>query len=298
MAKVSTVNVATVGNDIGYGLYPLSTLLLANGWTLQSCGTGAAGVRRTVGPLSQAEWIAAANTWQIMYRGNVYVTFLRVSATSLTTKFAVVSPATAGSATVPDAQVTATNEVSLAQAGLTGSTRAHAITYSDDQNAVGIRSFYLLFTDGTATLRGSVVLEALADDTYDPANAAPYVVMARADGLTTSVGAWSWWYSPTSVWATITSPGIPYSISLGVYTFASGASLVGVSPWSALDQGISIPWGRNSAAAVAPGHVGMSNTLKARGVARSYPSTVNLASGAYVYALDCLVPWEDGTAPL
>lgn len=297
MAKVSTVNVATTGADIGYGLYPLSTLLLANGYTLQSCGTGTAGVRRTVGPLSQAEWIAAANTWQIMYRGNVFVTLHRVSTTSLTTKFAVVAPATVGSATAPDSQVTAANEVSLAQAGLTGSTRAHAITYSDDQNAVGIRSFYLLFTDGTATPRGSVVLEALANNSYDPANAAPYVVMAKSDGFTSTVAAWSWWYSPTSVWATLTGPGMPYSQTLGVYIFGSATSLVGVSPWSALDQGVSIPWGRNSAA-VQPGFAGQSNTLKFRGVNRSYPSTINLASGAYVYMLDMLVPWQDGTAPL
>jgi hypothetical protein len=237
-----------------------------------------------------------------MYRGNVFVTLWRVSATSLTVKFAVVAPATVSGtpATVPDAQVTAANEVAYSTMSITGSTRAHAITYSDDQNAIGIRSFYLLFTDGTATPRGAVALEALANNSYDPANAAPYAVAAGTTNnvFSTSASVWSWWYSPTSVWATGTSPSAPYCIGIGNYPFGSTTTLAGVSPWSALDQGVATLWARNSAAVVAPGFAGQSNTLKLRGVNRSYPSTVNLASGAYVYVVDFLVPWQDGTAPL
>jgi len=307
MAKVATVNTVCVGNDIGYGLYSLATLLLANGWTLQSCGTGTAGARRTgVGnELTQPEWVAAANTWQILYRGNVYVTFLRISATSLTVRYAVVAPATVSGtpATVPDAQVTVANQVEYAGLGIAASNRAHAITYSADSNAAGIRSFYLMFTDGSATIRGAVILEAMADGTYASGNPAPYVVGAKTQGsIFYSGNAWSWWYSPSSVWTLASAGYAATPLNYNANLFAGGATVCGVDPWDSKDIGVPYSWGRTTAQ-TQPGFVGQSSGMRAPCVFRSYPNTVDLATGAYVYMGDGstssgLVPWPDGITPL
>lgn len=300
MAKVADVNVAMPGSDIGYGLSALLDLLLANGYTIQASGTGTAGARTTTNQLTTpALWIAAANTWVIVFRDSVYVTLLRASATSLTVRFAVVAPATVGSATVPDSQVTAANEVSFASLSITGSSRAHAVTFDSDSNAAGIRSFYLLFTDGSATPRGVVVIEAMADGTYATANPAPYVVTATATGtpfITTSTN-WAWWYSPTSVWTSSNNLGVPYASNY----LASTATPAGVNPWSTEDQMVPPYWGRVTGAA-SPGLLGQGATIRAALTFRSYPSTVNLATDAYVYvgtnSGSCLLPWPESVVPL
>jgi len=300
MAKVATVNVATPGSDIGYGLSALLDLVLGNGYSIVSTGTGTAGARTTTNQLTTpALWIAAANTWAIYTRGSIWVTLHRVTATQLTVKVAVTAPSVVGSATVPDSQVTAANETAFTSMSITGSNRAHAISFNADNNASGIRSFYLVFTDGSATPRGNVVLEAMADGTYPMANPAPYVVLAGSTGtgLSGNSGAWAWWYSPTSVWTSANTMGTLYTSN-----YISGNTVgVGVNPWSSEDQMIPPVWGRPTSGA-SPGLVGQAATMRSACVFRSYPSTVNLATDAYLYvgtaSGSSLIPWPNGITPL
>lgn len=300
MAKVATVNVATPGSDIGYGLSAFLDLVLANGYTIVATGTGTAGTRSATNQLtSPALWIAAANTWAIVSRGNVYVTFLRVGATQLTVRFAVTAPTVVGSATVPDSQAVAANEVAFASMSISGSNRAHAISFDADCNAAGIRSFYLLFTDGGVTPRGNVVLEAMADGTYATANPAPYCVLAASQGagFSGNNSSWAWWYSPTSIWTTSNPQGTLYASN-----YISGNTTVcGVNPWSSEDQMIPPVWGRATSGSF-PGLLGQAAHLRSACVYRSYPSTVNLATDAYLYvgtaSGSSLIPWPDGVTPL
>lgn len=298
--KVTNVNVATPGSDVGYGLSALLDLLLANGWTIQSTGTGTGGTRAASNQLtSPALWIANTNTWAILFRGNVYVTLLRTSASNITVKFAVVAPSVVGSNTVPDSQVTAANETSLGPLSITGSSRAHAVSVDTDSNAAGIRSFYLLFTDGTATPRGFAALEAMANGTYATANPAPYAVTAAtsASPLAANGGGWAYWYSPTSVWSSGNSIGTMYSSA-----YLSGTSApAGVNPWSSEDQMLPATWGRPTGGA-APGLLGVGATIRTACTFRSYPNTVNLASDAGLYCGSTsgasVIPWPNGVTPL
>ncbi len=299
MAKASVVNIDAAVNQASEGLYQLNALLLANGWTLYANGNGT--LRSTVtNYITSGAAMNTTNTWWILTRGSVWITVLRgASASTITIKVAVVAPATVGSGSVPDSQVTAANETTLISAGalITGtppSVRCHAITYDGDQNVAGIRSFYLFFTDGTSTLLGAFALEAMANGTYAAGNSAPYAVAAAPAGAIFSVSGtqWQWWYSPTSVWAVKTIFAQPYTT---VYIFGSAG--VGVDPWDGKDLGVQLMYGRGSSQST-PGLVGLSNTLRLRGVVRGYPSTVNLASDAFVYAGECLVPWQNGTTPV
>lgn len=300
MAKVATVNVIT-GPEVGNGLFALADLLLANGYTNYSTGTGTAGTRSVTNQLTSAAlWSAAANTWQIVFRGSVYVTFVRISSTQISYRVAVTAPTVVGSATVPDSQAVAANEVSYGTLSVSSSTRAHAISTDTDSNAAGIRSFALIYTDGTSILRGSFVLEAMADGSFPMANPAPYVVGAAAGGtlFVAGSGSWSWWYSPTATWTGTANPiGGPYSNNY----LTAVAAAAGVNPWSSEDQGVAPCWGRPTSG-VQPGFVGQGATIKAATVNRGYPSTVNLATDAYLYvgttSGSCLIPWPNGVVPL
>jgi len=300
MAKVATPNVVTPGGDIGYGLSALLDLVLGNGYTAVSSGTGTAGARTATNQLTTpALWIAAANTWAIYTRGSIWVTLHRISATQLTVKVAVTAPSVVGSATVPDSQVTAANETTFASMSISASTRAHAISFNADNNASGVRAFYLVFTDGSAAPKGSVVLEAMADGTYPMSNPAPYVVAASASGnpFTGNTSIWAWWYSPTSTWTSGNTMGTLYTSN-----YISGNTVgAGVNPWSSEDQMIPPVWGRPTSGA-SPGLVGQAATMRSACVFRSYPSTVNLASDAYLYvgttSGSSLIPWPNGITPL
>lgn len=295
MAKVVTPNVATPGADIGHGLSALSDLLLANGWTVQATGTGTGGTRSATNQLTTPGlWIAATSTWMILYRGGSYVTLLRNAATSLTVRFAVAAPSVTGSTTVPDSQAVAANEIAFTSISVTGANRAHAVSFDSDSNAAGIRSFYLIFTDGSALIRGSIVLEAMADGSYATANPAPYVVSAATQGtpFVNTGSLWAWWYSPTSIW-----------VSANAYNnYLAGSTIVaGVDPWSGEDQMIAPCWGRATNVA-SPGLLGQAAFMRSACVFRSYPSTVNLATDAYLYVGSAsgssLIPWANGVTPL
>lgn len=311
MAKVATVNIDTINPatllpDVGYGIRNLMTLLLANGWTLVSCGTGTAGVRRTTPALSQAEWIAAANTWQIVTRGSVWVTIRRTGATGIDVRFAVTAPTVISGtpATVPDAQVTATNEVTYLSTSITSTTRAHAITFDTDDNAAGIRSFFLVFTDGTNVVRGTVLLSAFANSTYATANPAPYAVAAwgftggQSSPFRSGATPWSWWYSPSSVWTTSNSIAVPNN---GVATNFATTAPAGVDPWSSKDVAFPVAWVRNTGGTF-PGFAGASVHILGAGTYRGYPNTTDLATDARVYVGDgagsSLIPWPNGVTPL
>lgn len=304
MAKQATVNVSTVGADVGYGLEALETLLLANGWTLVAAGTGTAGVRRTSGALSLAEWLAAANTWQIVTRGSVWLTLKRNSATSIDVRFAVTAPTTTGSATVADSQVTAANETTFLAQSITGSSRAHAITVDSDENAAGIRSFYLLFTDVSFALTGVVAFGALANGSYTSTNPAPYVVSMSTTGapFVATNAAWRWWYSPASVWTASTPLGIPILDSAaGRFLFAGSTNTSGVDPWNSKDVAFPAVFGRNITQTQS-GFVGAAVSILGASVNRGYPNTTDLATDARVYvgttAGSCLIPWPNGVVPL
>jgi hypothetical protein len=304
MAKQATVNVSTVGADIGYGISALMTLLLANGWTLVSAGTGTAGVRRTTPALSLAEWIAATNTWQIVARGSVWLTIKRNSATSIDVRFAVAAPATVGSSTVADSQVTAANETTFLAQSITGSSRAHAITVDNDDNAAGIRSFYLVFTNASFVVSGVVVFGALVNGSYTSTNPAPYVVSVATTGapFVANTVAWRWWYSLTSVWTASTESGVPQTDSANDrHLFAGSTNTSGVDPWNGKDVAFPLVFGR-TIAQTQPGFVGAAASILGASVNRGYPNTTDLATDARVYVGttggSCLIPWADGVVPL
>lgn len=297
MAKVSTVNVAVIGADVGYGLFTLSALLRANGWTIVSAGDGTG---RGVTALTQGQWIAAGGTWEVLNRGLVWVSIQRVGINSMTVRFAVTTPLANGTGTVMDAQSVIANQVQYLNIFVSGASRAHAITSDSDENAAGVRSFYLLFSDGTSTLRGTIALEAMADGTYATANPAPYAVSAANSAINFSVqsNTWSWWYSPTSAWTALTSLSAPGSAGF----MAGVASPAGVNPWSSEDQAVPATWYRQVSSPT-PGLLGQSATLRVACVPRGYPDTVNLATDAYLYVGNgasgsSLIPWPNAVVPL
>jgi hypothetical protein len=304
MAKVTDVNINLISNELGYGISGMMTLLLANGWTLVSCGTGTAGVRRTTPALSLAEWLAAANTWQIVSRPllgagagtTVYVVMKRNSSTTMDVRFAHTSGAlTAGSATAPDTFPAGT-EVTYNSLNMTGSTRAHAITFDTNENAAGIRPFYLVFTTGVG-VQGGAALEAMADGSYITANPAPYAVAAAGSGNSpfNGIACWTWWYSPSSLWV----PQVVGNFSFN--TYFGPATGCGVDPWSApasaKDPNFPISFGRLTST-TSPGFVGSSKYLKGAGVLRGYPNTVDTTTDAYVYVASCLIPYANNVVPL
>lgn len=92
----------------------------------------------------------------------------------------------------------------------------------------------------------------------------------------------------------------------GSWTVGDNSPLVtftrnmGSNPYDDADEGFPLLVGRPSAGfGTQIGTKGYCRYLRVRGSAtRTYPDTINLATDAYVYLEDCLVPWEDGTAPL
>ena len=299
--NISTINPLTLASELSYGIEALMTLLLANGWTLVSCGTGTAGVRRTTPALSQAEWIAATNTWQIVQRGTVYVVMRRVSATSMDVRYAFTAGAlVAGNATTPDTFPAGT-ETTYNSISVSTTTRAHAVTFDSDDNAAGIRSFSLLFTDGTNTGRAVALLEAMANGTYATSNPAPFVVSAATAGssfpLVYNANSWSYWYSPTGAWTTGNIATIPAQSGGGIFLFAGNTTPVGVDPWTSKDPVYPAMFGRRGDVA-AGGLLGLSKNVKLAGVFRGYPNTVDSATDAYVYIGVCLLPFANNTVPL
>jgi hypothetical protein len=303
MAKQANVNVSTVGADVGYGLEALETLLLANGWTLVAAGTGTAGVRRTSGALSLAEWLAAANTWQIVTRGSVWLTIKRNSASSIDVRFAVTAPTTVGSATVADSQVTAANETTFLSQSISGSSRAHAITVDSDDNAAGIRSFYLVFTDVSFVVTGVVAFAALANGSHTSTNPAPYVVSVSISGapFVAINAAWRWWYSPSSVWTASIALGVPVTDASNRFLFAGSTNTSGVDPWNGKDVAFPAVFGR-TITQTQSGFVGAAVSILGASVNRGYPNTTDLATDARVYvgttSGSCLIPWPNGVVPL
>jgi hypothetical protein len=301
MAKVTNVNIVPhTGTDVASGLYELATALLANGYTLVACGTGTSGVRRTSGALSLAEWHGNNNAWQILTRGSVWITFQRTGAGNVVYEIGVVAPSTTGDADSYDTQATAANKNTYTIA-VSGTTRAHVITYNADCNAAGIRSFALIYTDGTSTPRGHFYLEAFEDGTFSPSNPAPYAVSGANSGNTFvyNGGAWSWWHSPTSVWVPASNFAIPGNSSFYMGAYSPSA---GVDQWDGEDVGLPIFFGRPTGG-LQPGYVGAAAHLRCACVGRSYPSTMELASNAFCYigaaaSGSCLQPWENGTTPL
>lgn len=309
MAKIASVNVDCSARLAAQGCYELADLLYnSGGWSMLSCGTGTAGVRSTLYTDldTDVKWAAATNTWMILYRGSVYVTLQKVSTTNITFKVASTAPTTVGNATTPDSQVTAANEVTLCNnvAVASGASRCHAISFDNDQNTAGIRSFYLFWTDGSATPRGIIALEALANGTFSTSNSFPFVCAGGTTGtivtqnIASGNSSWSWWYSPSSVWVPGTRPAqLINNVISTVPQYIAGLTGGGADPWDANDPAIPLAFGRITSQ-TQPGFVGLSNSIKLRVVARSYPDTVNLATDAYVYLGEMLIPWADNVAPI
>lgn len=98
---------------------------------------------------------------------------------------------------------------------------------------------------------------------------------------------------PGHVYYTSTSSGRILAPYKGAVT-----SGMAVNPYNGADDGVPFAMGRGSGFGSSIGYKGFSNHVKLRTLNKSWPSTINLSSDAYVYAGAVLIPWENGTAPL
>ena len=157
-----------------------------------------------------------------------------------------------------------------------------------------------MWTAGTATATGVCIFEAMADGSFSTANAFPFAAACNPgnNAVSGATFVWSWWYSPSSVWVSFTSPAwILRQVSGVTPIFVAGPGVCGVNPWDTQDQAIPVFFGRDTGLSQ-PGFLGFSKTLKMRLVGRAYPDTVNLATDAYVYLGDMLIPWPETIAPI
>lgn len=309
MAKQTNVNIDCTTYYASQAFFSLKELLKAHGWTVVNSGTGSAGSYfSTSDGITTAALMDGSRAWYVI-RDPASKFWLCVQRTTSNNVFRVKIAVSAFSGGAPDREVvpSSTTETTLIGSGTDGSPtganpftggamapRAHIITYDNDQNAGGIRSFYLLMTQGTSTLLGGFCFEALANGSYPTSMTEPFAVgWSTGNTFLTLSSGWTWWYKPGTVWASSTPLAQPYNNA----AYIAGSQVPGVDPWNSDDLGIPTCLGRASTQSQ-PGFVGFLANIRLRGVARSYPDTATAAGVTSVYAGDCLVPYADGVTPL
>jgi hypothetical protein len=324
MAKISSVNQSTATNGGAAALWNLITTLVAAGWTKvrDSDGTtySASGTQVT-GPAAGTNGLNNARAWFVMQQpgGGRQFCFQRATAGTdyqWRVKYSYSAGFSGGS---PAATVTpsATDEVVLLGGGTDaspsfgsmfasspGTYRAHCI--AQDAAVSGVYAFYCFCTPNAGgSPNGGIWLEPLAAGSFPAADTDPCIV----GGCTTSpfgttAANYRAWYMKGTGSEAFVDMGlvVPYqSVSAaGGSTQLMGtnsASLVGVNPYDSEDNAMPAMFARQGVASQ-PGWKGFASALKIKGVLRNYPDTANLATDAYVYVDNCLVPWPDGVTPL
>jgi hypothetical protein len=175
----------------------------------------------------------------------------------------------------------------------------HCVAQSTPEN--GVYGFWFFATvKGSGVISGQVMCEPLDSATYPVEDVEPCLfVCTNAATRSVMSGVWAGWYAKglgAQAWLTATtgwSMAPPFSSS---YTNLFGTNPVGANPYTGEDDNIAAGVMRASAV-IQPGWRGYTKYLKIRGSLRSYPSTANLATDAYVYFGEFLVPWPNGIAP-
>lgn len=302
MAKVSNVNIDCSTRQGSQLLFDLKTLLLANGWTIVGTSDGTTATNAaSPDRVNTVALFDVANAWYVLVdaASKVWLYVQRRGAnTTFSIKVSRAAPQANGTATALPTCATATDETTIVNNATlfnsSGSARGHLVTYDAAENAAGIRPFYALMTDGTSTLRGSLVVEAIANSTYDPSNAHPWIVAAGAGnaGFDFTGSLWTYYYSPTTVWTTA-------DWSFPVYGASSTSNNTAVaSPWGSGDTAIPVMIGRGSASS--PANVlGFLKNIRLASFYRNYPNTFTTSGGErYVYAVYFIVPFANGVQPL
>lgn len=303
MAKVTNVNIDCSSRQSAQLLFDLKTLLLASGWTIFGTNDGTTATNASSPDrVSTVALFDVSNAWYVLAdpSGLVWLYVQRRAAnTTFTVKVSRVAPQTNGTTTALPTCVTAANEQTIVSnatfANSNAGARGHLITYDAAENTAGIRPVYVLMTQGTATILGGFVIEAIQNGTYASSNAYPYCVAHSANNnLFTQNAVWRWYYSPTSVWATASS-FLEYSNGVEI---VGGTNPAGVDPWASQDSAIPILLGRVASGAQ-PGIFGVMKNIRLRTVGRSYPDTLTTTGGdRFVYVGSSLVPYANGTTPL
>lgn len=302
MAKVWNVNIDCSTRQGSQLLFELKTLLLANGWSITGTSDGTTATNgASPDRVSTVALFDVSNAWYVLAdpSGTCWIYVQRgASNTTFTIKVSRVAPQTNGTATALPTCATAANETTLVNnttfVNSSGSARGHIVTYNSAENAVGVRPFYAMMTQGTATLLGSFVVEAIANNTYDTANAYPWVTAAGAGnaGLDYTGSRWTYYYTPTNAFITA-------DWSFPVYGASNTSNnTAAASPWSGEDTAIPVMIGRGSVSP--PANVlGFLKNIRLASFYRNYPNTLTTVAGErYVYAVYFAVPFGNGVSPL
>lgn len=303
MAKVTNVNIDCSSRQGSQLLFELKTLLLANGWTITGTSDGTTATNgASPDRVNTVALFDVSNAWYVLADPSgtcwVYVQ-RRASNTIFTIKVSRVAPQTNGTATTLPTCATASNETTLVNnttfVNSSGSAHGHIVTYNSSENAAGVRPFYAMMTQGTSTLLGSFIVEAIADNTYDNLNAYPWVTAAGAGnaGLEFTGQPFKYYYSPTSVWTSADYSFFVYGASPYTSNLTSA-----VSPWSNEDIALPVLIGRGSASS--PANVlGFMKNIRQASLIRNYPNTLTTPGGErYVYAVYFVIPYANGVTPL
>lgn len=302
MAKVTNVNIDCSTRQGSQLLFELKTLLIANGWTITGTSDGTTATNgASPDRVNTVALFDVANAWYVLAdpSGTCWIYVQRGSSNLIfTIKVSRVAPQTNGTATALPTCATASNETTLINnttfVNSSGSARGHIVTYNSSENAAGVRPFYTMMTQGTSTLLGSFVVEAIANDTYDSSNAYPWVTAAGAGnaGLDYTGSRWTYYYSPTSVFVTT---------DWSFYVYGAGLTQMypaAASPWSGEDVAMPVLIGKGSSNA--PANVlGYLKNIRYTALYRNYPNTLTTPGGErYVHAVFFVVPYANGVSPL
>jgi hypothetical protein len=170
-------------------------------------------------------------------------------------------------------------------------------------------------TTGTGFPHTALVQDPLAVDSYPVLTGTRLVpITGEADpciyGTNSDADSWKWsaitgswdnnitpfaqaWFAfgyGGSGFVRMSGDGGDYASALAPSKFGTGAH--------GFDVGLPAQIGRHSGQLTEVGYKGSVVGVKRAGTLRSYPNTVDLSAGAYVYIDDSLIPWEDGTVPL
>lgn len=321
MAKFSDVNnVPATGAE---SVYRLKEVLKAAGWTvvessdgttfsavngdtITSGGAGAGGFNRTLA------WMRLRDPG-----ARREIVFQRIASNSFRVKFSELARFTAG-ATVTvtpsatdefvragggtDASPTgATNWIS---SGTDGNYRFHCIAQSTPTGNV-YPWYFISATTGTGVLQSYNAFEPFRVGTYDAANVSPCVHMwATGSGgwlmndLRQNFGITHGWFRYGLSGATL----VTYIFGAS-HTFAGGGGnffpgLAGPNPYNGADDTLPLYFARQPAVfSSQQGMFGVAEYLRVKGTNRTYPNTINLATDAYIYVGDLLMPWPNGVTP-
>lgn len=306
MAKVTNVNINCSSSGTRQGsqiLFDLKTMLLANGWSITAT-SDSTNFTNGSSPdnISTVALFDVSSAYYVLAdpSGTCWIYVQRQgSNTTFTVKVSRVAPQSNGTATVMPTCSTASDETTLVNNttlfNSSANARGHIITYDAAENAAGVRPFYLFMTDGTSTMLGSFIVEAIADNTYDTSNSYPWVTSAGSaiSGLDYIGNKLTYYYSPTSTYVT-TNWSYPVYFD-GVYI--SNNTQVS-NPWSGTDTAVPVLIGKGVSRN--PLNVlGFLKNIFLPQYYRNYPNTFTTAEGErYVHLVYFIIPYENGTTPL